>query len=188
VRQKTKQTNKRKNNTMSCNCEGVSINTIPLKELLSIQASAMKSMASAFNVADSEVALSLHTSPECPKYFFGAADPANRRWRFYRKVGIFEFIVEISIEDKDDTALLMTISGRVLASGVEVVNKSISVEIYIGDGDAVFRPRPGNGDVNAMIDWDCIKKHAPQCIPVCVGDPTGVACIACVAGAALKCL
>lgn len=33
---------------------------------------------------------------------------------------------------------------------------------------------------------DCIRRHAPQCIPACINDPTGWACISC-AGASIVC-
>lgn len=39
----------------------------------------------------------------------------------------------------------------------------------------------------ARCDNDCVARHAPACVAACQSDPSGAACIACLAGTAVIC-
>lgn len=180
---------------MSCSCSGSAIKAISPQEYSALHSHAV----GVFNAQATTMSpdrIQFYAQSQTPYFFFGASSDDGLSHCFVFKVGPVRINICITIEVVSSTHWILKFDIDIGRGDAQADPLTVSLDVYRENGSLVAMPL-GSGtagwsksarDVKTADIWDCIVKCAPHCIPVCIGDPTGAACLACVGGAIAKCV
>lgn len=140
--------------------------------------------------------MQLYSRSQSPHFFYGMSSKDGYCLVF--KVGPLDISICIKVKAVTSTSWTIVVDFTFKRSEIDPeVSGTFELDVYREYGSLVVRP-VGSGpassgkteaEVVMLADvWECIKKCAPSCIPVCYSDPTGTVCLVCVGTSIAWCL